>query len=170
MKVVKGSWRTVIVLEKFAIKIPKINITIALKIACYEIRYGVFWKNLFDYSYEMYGSVHIHLFKGIMANWLEYQYYRETKSSFLVPTHFSLCGLVNIQKRADALKMNDDFWSQMYRLTNGEVFDDSHHFAEPANFSKTNGQLQMIDYGSKRCHNVIRKYGEKIQYEFNFSI
>ena len=86
-----------------------------------------------------------------------------------MPTYFSFFGLFNIQKRGKLLDVNrKDLFQQLYDLTNGEVFDDSHAFANPANFCLQNGKLVMIDY-SKKSRNVLIKYGEKIQQEFNLS-
>lgn len=170
MKIVWGTKRVVIVLEKFAIKIARIRIVPAFKCAVSWLQYGRFWKSMFKYNYEVYGTVHIYLLKGLIENWHEYKIYRETRSSFLVPTYFSLLGLVNIQKRGESFEMEGvNMWLQMLLLSNKEIWDNPHHFAEPANFSKTNGHLQMLDYGSPRCHRVIRKYGEKMHTDFDFS-
>lgn len=74
------------------------------------------------------------------------------------------------KKKCNPLEMNDrDFWAQLYRLTAGKVFDDAHHFMEQENFTMCSGHLQMKDYGSRRCHEVIEKYGEEIVKKFDIS-
>lgn len=162
MRIVWGTKRVVIVLEKFVIKIARIRIVPAFKCTVRWVHDRRFWKSIFKYDHNVYGTIHIYLFKGLIENWHEYKLYCEIHSPFLVPTYFSLLGFINIQKRGELFEMEGvDMWIQMILLSNKEVWDNSHHFANPANFSKTNGRLQMLDYGNLRCHRVIKKYGKK---------
>lgn len=108
------------------------------------------------------------LFGGIVANWREFVFFRKTKHSFLQPTYFSLFGLFNIQKVAEPCQLQAvDLWCQLYELTNGKVFADSHHFENPDNFCLAGGVLRILDYGSKRTHGVITEFGDKILNSFD---
>jgi len=109
-----------------------------------------------------------HLFGGIVDNWREFVFFRKTKHPFLLPTYFSFFGLLNIQRAGEPCQLKDvDLWCQLYELTDGKVFDDSHHFENPANFVLEGRRLRMIDYGSIRTHGVITQYGKKIVETFD---
>jgi hypothetical protein len=108
------------------------------------------------------------LFGGIMANWREFVFFHKTKHPFLLPTRFSFFGLFNIQTAGEpCLIKYVDLWCQLYELTDGKVFADSHHFENPNNFCFNGGVLRMLDYGSKRTHKVIADFGEKILKSFD---
>jgi len=169
MKIYKGKSRIVFVFSKIAIKLPIIRFIKAFKIAKYWIKRRIFWQSIYEYNYYTYSTVQIFLLLGIMENWNEYRFYKETKSIFLVPTYFSLLGLVNFQKIGKPFYMNEElFWKRLYHITQGKIFDDPHHFLDQKNFSKTDDRLQMLDYGNHKCFRVIREYGDKIFEEFEF--
>ncbi len=116
-------------------------------------------------KYEIFG-LRRSLFGGIMANWNEYLFYRETKNSFVMPTYFSLFGLINIQKRGQEIT----FWSYtdvwMYICHNSanknQPFCNSHSFAEKENFCLDGDKLKMLDYGSRHVHNFLRLNGNNL--------
>ncbi|NCN07718.1 hypothetical protein GW933_03415 [Candidatus Falkowbacteria bacterium] len=168
MVIKKGNYRIVIVIGSLVIKLPRVRLKSAIQCLIFEIKHGLiskYYSNAILYA----PSSKTNLFGGIISNWQEYQFYHQTKLPILMPTYFSFFGLFNIQKRGKLLDVNrKDLFQQLYDLTNGEVFDDSHAFANPANFCLQNGKLVMIDY-SKKSRNVLIKYGEKIQQEFNLS-
>lgn len=166
MKIAKGNYRIVIVANRFVIKLARIRFKSGIKCMIHEIKHGRFLKYYKDDTLY-HACSKTNFFGGIISNWQEYRFYRQTKLPILMPTYFSFFGLFNIQKRGLILDMSyRDLWPQLYTLTNGEVFDDSHAFENPANFCLENGKLVMIDY-SKRARNVLIKYGEKIQQEFD---
>lgn len=107
MKIFYGSKRITIVFSKIVVKIAKIKIRIAIKIVMREVKRGVFLRNLFRYNHRMRGTMRISLFGGIMENWNEYSFYKETHSSFLVPTYLTFF-LFNIQKRGKSFEMKDE--------------------------------------------------------------
>lgn len=111
------------------------------------------WKNYF--------------FRGLVINWNEFQFYRQTHNPFLQPTYLSL-GFLNIQRYGEPCNLNaNDFLLQLTELTDYGIWDDSHHFGNPNNFSLTNGVLRILDYGSHYNQKVILKYGTKIVQMFN---
>ncbi len=106
---------------------------------------------------------------GFVANWSEYLFSRETQNPFLQPTYVSFLGLLNIQKFEESDEITDwqSIWSQLLDLTERQVLIDSHHFTNPFNFCLKNGRLVMVDYGGKKCREVIARWGEKIHREFD---
>ncbi len=166
MFIKKGNYRIVIVIGSLVIKLPRIRLKSGIKCLMHEIKHGrclKYYRN--DVLY--YTCSKTNFFGGVISNWQEYRFYQSTKLPILMPTYFSFFGLFNIQKRGQILESNrKDIFQQLYDLTNGEVFDDSHAFENPANFCLENGKLVMIDY-SKKSRKVLIKYGEKIQREFN---
>lgn len=170
MKIKRGYARTVIIFRKTVIKFPRFYFRKALKIISYELRRGNLLRHLSKYTTEHFGTIQITLFKGLAENWREFTFYQKHKSPILMPTFFSLFGLFNIQKAGSPLTMNSvDLWCQLYEMTNKDVFDHSHLFSNPKNFCIVDGHLKIIDYGSWRSHRVIKKWGEKIYKNFDFS-
>lgn len=171
MKIVRGKRRIVIIFKEVVIKIAIIKIVCATNIAIEWIRERRFWRNMCECNYEKSWTVHNSLFRGLFENWHEYRLYKDTRSLFLVPTYFSLLGIINIQKKqGELLDMKPiNLWLQMVEISNEEVWEDEHHFVSPKNFCKTKGSLQMFDYGSRGCCRVIKKYGEKMRQGFDFA-
>lgn len=169
MKISRGTSRTVLIFENFVIKLPRIYFWRTMKNVYRSIRRGYFIKSL---GWSIYSSMSPKrlLFKGFLDNWREFTYCRELRSPFLQPTYFSLLGLFNIQKVGEKLTVKQvDLWCQLYEMTSGEVFADSHTFANPDNFCQENERLKMLDYGNARIYEVLKKYGDKIFKNFDFS-
>jgi hypothetical protein len=120
--------------------------------------------------YEMYGTMALCLFGGIMANCQEWQFYRKTKNVFVMPTYFSFFGLFNIQKRGKKI----DFWGEAgawhYIHNNIEnhqqPFCDGHTLASIENFCLDNGRLKIVDYGSRSLGPFLEINGEKLYNNF----
>lgn len=132
-------------------------------------RFG--WKGFkayWDTPLEAYGGFRSWLFKGLAANWMEFWLYTKTHNPFLQPTYFSLLGLVNVQRYGNPCPLKHvDLWCQLHELTNGQVWDDGHHFSNTQNFTFDGGVLRMLDYGSSRTRKVVLLYGEKIIQQFD---
>ena len=166
MDIKKGNYRIVIVANSFVIKLARIRFKSGIKCMIHEIKNGRFLK-YYQNDILYHTCSKTNFFGGIISNWQEYRFYRQTKLPILMPTYFSFFGIFNIQKRGQILDMSyGDLWHQPYNLTNGEVFDDSHAFGNHKNFCIESGKLVMIDY-CKNTRNVLKKYGEKIQQEFD---
>ena len=172
MQLKKGNNRIVFVFPrlKFVIKFPIINIFNTLRILVGYVKVGNwgFFKKEFEYNVETYHSVKYYLFRGIHANWKEFVFYQKTHNPFLQQTFFSFFGFVNIQKCDEVCTLKEvDMWVQLYRITSGYVFEDSHHFSNPNNFSFREGKLCIHDYGSMGSQRVISRYGLTILENFN---
>ncbi|MDO8425322.1 MAG: hypothetical protein Q7T01_02305 [bacterium] len=148
-----------------AIKFPIVRVWRAVRLLYRDICSGG-WKQVkkdWGYPMEMRACFRGLLFRGFAANWGEFRFWWQTRHPFVQPTFISFFGLFNVQ-RADApcLLKREDVWVQLYRLTQGKVFADAHHFAEPGNFCFRDGKLRMHDYGGRACQGVIVRYGASI--------
>lgn len=118
--------------------------------------------------YEFVG-LNSEIFGGMMANWNEFIFFIKTRNSFLLPTYFSFFGLVNIQKRGQALDWTEDnffVFLQENSQEKDQIFIDTHSFDNPRNFCLDNSKLKMIDYGSRHCRSFIMENWEQIQNNF----
>ncbi len=181
MIICRGRTRTVLLIGILAIKLPVVNPIFALKNLFEDLSYlqkwlfnkslrakpEIFQKMFWSYKYP--GTLGSQLFRGIMANIWERRLYKETKNRFLLPTYFSLLGLINFQKTGDPLNMErSKFACQIISLTSmKEAFCDSHCLLDPKNFCWVDGHLKILDYGNEQCHDFIRKYGNKLYDSFS---
>ena len=169
MKIAKGKWRIVFVFPWFGIviKIPVIRFYEGIK----PFLKPKEWKRLKGRTVLLKLMIKYRrpfLFGGLVNNWNEFWFYLKTRNPFLQPTYFSFFGLFNIQRYGEPCNLPIiDLWKCLYKITNGEVFEDSHTFGDPNNFCFYNGKLRIVDYGSRRTHPVIRRYGKRIIELFN---
>ncbi len=136
--------------------------SLRLLVRCIKQRSWKYFRKQWRYSRKVGGFKGL-LFRGIIANWSEFRFYRHTRHPFCEPTYFSLFGLFNVQRYGKICKLDSaNLWSQLYRLTKGDVFKDSHCFVNPRNFSFNDGKLRIVDYGSAESREVIISHGAKI--------
>jgi hypothetical protein len=109
------------------------------------------------------------MFKGLIDNWQEYLFYRETRHVFIQPTYFSFFGLVNIQKYGYPEKIRYDALLRHFcEIVDSQILvNDGHHFADWRNFSFESGKIKILDYGSLKTRAIIAEHGEKIYTTFN---
>ncbi len=173
VKFKRGRSRVVVIFPFFriAIKLPIIHLLVAMRAVYYCIKSDKCWQYLqqdWGWSVEQHIGFKGHLFLGIVANWNEFVFYQKTRDPFLQPTYFSFFGLFNIQRVDESYLLNDeDLYHQLFKLTDGEVQNDSHHFENPHNFCFCDGSLRMLDYGSSKTRRIIAQYGTKIVDLFN---
>lgn len=170
MQISKGKTRIAVIFENFVVKLPRIYFRQAFKKIWKSFRSGDLAKCL-GYGLEVYGSPKRLLFRGVWENWGEFRFYRLSRSRFLMPTYFSLFGMLNIQKRGNKKAKIEDvnLWCQLCEMTNNEVWADGHTFSNANNFCDDDGKLVMVDYGNARIHDVLNKYGDKIFKDFDFA-
>lgn len=178
MNIHHGSSRIVITFGNLAFKFPKIRILRPLKDV-----YGI-CSNQSVYRFSLLrgyltqdinasscpGPLY-YLFYGIVSNWREWRFWVKHRHTFCEPTHFSLLGLVNLQRVASGLNTaNEKFWEEMKQVK-GYDWADGHHFSNPKNFSLRGKKLCIVDYGSPETQVAILRHGEAIQAHFsNFKI
>jgi hypothetical protein len=113
------------------------------------------------------GSIWSITLQGFWANINEWCFYITTHHPFVEPT-FSILGLINIQVLRKTVQVKEvKFWRRMYGITNGGVWSDHHHFANPDNFCvDKSGHLRILDYGERKTQMVIRSHGHHIWRKF----
>jgi hypothetical protein len=172
VQIKKGHDRVVLLIPslKIVVKFPIIRFWAVIRRTFYHVRRKQ-WRALWYIAkspVNSWGSLSGNLLKGLAANWNESRFFRETKNPFLLPTHFSLLGLLNIQRYGEPCRLESvDLWCQLVELTNSDVWEDNHHFENPDNFCFYQGRLHISDYGSLRCQGVIIRHGAKIIDSFN---
>ncbi len=164
MKVVKGQSRLVIIFPMLgiAVKFPRVYVTQGLRTLHHQVSRGRFqraWKR----GMHLPGSIRGPFFQGVVINWHEFRFYRNTRHTFLQPTYFSLFGFVNIQRAGKpCLEDPPKFWNKMHCVIGDALFIDPHHFENPDNFTVVNGKLKMHDYGWGDTQQIIKEYGRRI--------
>lgn len=161
-QVKKGTSRLVIISSLFpglVIKIPIIRLKDGIGTLISERKR---WLEKETWDERPYWGIGWCLYKGILDNWREYRFYRNSRHAFLQATYFSLLGIINVQKRGRVIQCDiDKFWCCIYDATDGEVTNDAHHFKEAGNFC-LDGWVRLLDYGDHRTHVIVEKYGTKI--------
>ncbi len=173
MHIKKGKDRFVLVFPALGIvfKFPVIRLNDVLKRIVRDSRDNS-WKALRGYYFKWNPNSPFNasgkIFKGILANIRERRLWKSTQSDFLVPTFFSACGLLNIQKYSRPHGGEYlDLWIQIRKITNEEAYSNPHQFSEVGNYSLVDGKLRMIDYGGYGSEKVVTKYGQLILEKFD---
>jgi hypothetical protein len=171
MEIKKGTFRTALVFKGFVIKLPRIYLSKALETFFKTLKVGGVIYHFRRYNWEQYNTIPNYLLKGIIDNWLEYVFYKKNKSfQLLVPTIFSLFGLLNIQSYCEPLECKEeDLWCQLSEIAGESIWKDSHAFANPKNFGVYEGKIRMMDYGSKETQKALKECADKIFFNFDFS-
>lgn len=121
-------------------------------------------------SYEIHHTFGNFLLSGIMANLQEWQFYKQNKNPFCMPTYFSFLGLFNIQKKGEKI----DFWDiheiWRYVVNNSQnpkqPLCDGHALSEPKNYCTDNGKLKLVDYGNRQVAEFLKLNGKKLYNNF----
>lgn len=166
MRLKQGNTRYVIILKKIVIKLPRIKLLSFIKSCVHNAKHGNLIKS-FKFSSSALLSPRALLFKGIIDNFNEYRLYKKLHHKLLMPTYFSLFGLLNLQKRGEVVSEDVHSFKKLYEATNGEIFKDSHAFDNPENFCLDQGIFKMVDYGSERVAEVLSNYADSIFKSFN---
>lgn len=168
------------VLNEFVIKFaifgrpPRGQIRDAIKYFVSESKAkGVFNK----YFCSALVSIFSPVFEGIVANWNECWFYYKSKNPFLVSTAISLFGIINFQKKVEAIEGSvNPIGSFPFNLIGEKAISyeieikDSrsrtlffHNLFGPNNFGwDKDGYLVILDYGSKSIFGFILQHGEEL--------
>lgn len=116
-------------------------------------------------------SLSYFLFRGLACNLSEFIYYlRNRNNNFLIPTYFSIFGIVNIQSlQKDVCNSDDKVFQHLTKFTErNELFKHSPHtFAEQSNFCvDKEGKLCVLDYAAKGLQKMAKKYGDRFHSPF----
>jgi hypothetical protein len=91
-----------------------------------------------------------YLFYGVVANRLEAALWQESHNEHLVPTRFSLFGIMNLQDRGESITQEELDASHPFRTLLRSIPTDTDHDLEKAeNFCRYKGHICLADYGSK---------------------
>ena len=165
MHIAKGEDRKVFVFPSlgFVVKIPRVHI----KKAVNQTRFfsdRESWGSLrkcWSFGIKSRGFIRNMLLGGIYANRIEYIFWKRTKHNFLVPTIFSLFGIINIQKYAEPLSEDyNGIGRVLHKRTGGKTKVSNHTFENPHNFCRHGEFIRMIDYGDERVWKAILKCGD----------
>lgn len=168
-----GCRRYVIVIGPWiALKFPRIRLWLAVNVLRDDIKNGNMLNKFQKYDYRYAGTIQHAVLAGLMENWKEFVYWRRFGFDWLVPTYFSLFGLVNVQKAGEEFDFdkNGIFWSQISEHFGDKVYEgDEHAFAEDENYVLIDSQVRLVDYGNFRNEDFFAKYEERLR-EFEFSL
>ena len=76
----------------------------------------------------------------------------------VVPTHFSLAGLLNIQSTAEGANFDIATLRQAVKAEIQDHITDAHTFLSPDNYGRHNGQVKLLDYGSRGAGDFVEKH------------
>jgi hypothetical protein len=165
----KGTTRLVLSFPKlgFVIKLPAVNFTNVWWGIIHTKRKG--WRagsEIWRISPMNTNSPFFAVIKGFIANWLEWYFWSKTRHSLLQPIWFSCFGLFNIQKYGKPLRYKNAQWLGMHLQVitqqTSHTHGRGHTLGHADNYTEVNGQLRLLDYGSKNVWPVILLYGERI--------
>ncbi len=143
-----GTTRFVVLVGRVAIKVARPRpLWVLRRLLVYWVT-GVANPRLLAYADDPLKSGFRHLFAGVVANWREYQLWRESPRSFLVPTVCSFWGIVNVQKRGEKIRKDDlaelhPFRALLLNLPADAIGD----MTKAENFCHYEGRVCLVDYG-----------------------
>src|SRR5690606_27796469 len=86
------------------------------------------------------------LFLGVVTNWNEFKFYRNSKHELLQPTYVSLFGLVNIQRYGEPCTLDKErLWERVFAVVGDQLWCDGHHFRNPENFKLGSCGVRLVD-------------------------
>ncbi len=152
MKIKFGTRRVTILNSSLAIKLPKILRPFhLLNLIVKHCRNRNFKFLLIDVEFV----IGIFL-DGVRENWNEFKCWKELQVNFLVPTYFSLLGLINIQQISRGEEITEEevtqIWIKIARKTEGDVWKTNYHaIANKENYHRYEAAgLKFLDYGGAR--------------------
>ena len=166
MKKEIGETRIVFVFKKIVIKIPSVRIFTR----CSQFFSKKENKLIDKWICPSFSFFFKWFLRGLWCNWSEFVFYLfHPNIKILMPTYFSLFGLINIQRRGMIIKKTDRYiFYQIYKISghDPDINKDVHLFGEHRNFCSENGRLKIVDYAGELTQKIILKHGEKISREF----
>lgn len=145
-----GTTRFVVLVGTVAIKMVRPRpLWVLRRLARYLIT-GVAPKRLLAYADNPLESAAKHLFAGVAVNRREYRLWQEFPHHFMVPTLYSLRGIVNIQMRGQAISEEELALSHPFRSSlKGMTPDAIGDMVKAMNFCRYEGHICLLDYGSE---------------------
>jgi len=119
----KGENRIVALFPVFnlVLKFPRIRLWLAMKWVREVINTPEDWQHYLGKT-VYHKSIKRCLFKGVVDNWKECEFYYKTNHPFLQPTYFSFFGLCNVQRYGQTVNQErQSFWIHLQKISNYEV-------------------------------------------------
>lgn len=162
MKIEKGTSRIAIVGERTTLKLPRLQILTNIRCIRDSLKRG--WLREYLTQDERHASLSRHLLGGLLANRREWHLSKK-ETEILVPTRFSIFGLLNIQDTATDIEMTMTAIAiKLRRKIPDEILftQHGHTFQGSDNFGVHEGRLKLRDYGELGLEATIEKYEEVI--------
>jgi hypothetical protein len=117
------------------------------------------WKGLVEYftDPEDFMCFQQRFLDGWLANIREALWSRSLGDT-VVPTHFSLAGILNIQSTAECLGLDIASVREAVKAEIRDRIGDSHTFLSPDNYGRHNDQIKLLDYGSRGAGDFVRTH------------
>lgn len=155
-----------------SIKLPRIHtreILTELKILIRRKQWRELCIFLFSSVYQT-NSLSNLLFRGVLANQSEFEFYYETRNPFVWPTYYSLWGILNIQgigRNIERAEMIEVF--KIVIETSGDEIEDWHIFVNEENYRlSSEGKIYLAHYATQNCQHVLAKYGTELREQLQY--
>ena len=166
MEIYRGTSRTAYVTRYFTLKVPNASAFDYLRTGREFIRFA--WDSRATSSvresWQIYSTLLVGIgpVRGLFANRLEAANSRALGNN-VVPTYFSLFGLVNIMASAQPCEIP----MQMF-CAHSPAPVDIHTFWSPKNYGWHNGQLKLVDYGSEKAIRHLLENASDFRAKLNY--
>lgn len=171
MKMKSGTTRKVLILWIFAIKYPKIIWRDGI------IHEPCAGKIIISSGQKTRWKARLRrLLLGMKSNWAEYIFYWKHRLPILMPTYFSLFGLLNIQLAGQETGFSSEVDLSLYQQISKicesdiEIHNDIHVFGCIDNFCRSGDRLIIVDYAGSKTQNILQKWGDRIFEKFDFDL
>lgn len=175
MRIVKGTNRIVFVGKKYAFKLPKVTPRMIAQ-DVYDSFAGT-WHGLSHSSLKdiFAGRMNVpsrsESFAGIRANILEKRFSARL-GDIVVPTRFSLFGLINVIDHASSLLVPDNILAEKHPFAPLS----GHPINSADNFGYHNGKMKLLNYGGMGLityllenRQVFRKQLDALEHDLGYS-
>lgn len=169
MKIESGSCRIAFVGDTVTVKVPQLKLGKVVKDLISSAQYGYFFKYITKDIRQNKGLLST-LFCGVMENYREWSLYKEGAVNadildILVPTRFSILGLINIQDTAiDAHLEPLEVLRAIGTSISGRTALPAMHTLEgTANFGMHDGRLKIRDAGEPGLRKLMKTHSSVIK-------
>lgn len=117
------------------------------------------WKGLLKYLTDPIDNTCFQqkFISGWQANIREFLHSKNLKD-MVIPTHFSLIGLLNIQSAAENCNFNSGTVLNTMKAEIKDHISDAHTFLNSDNYGKHQNRVKLLDYGARGARNFIKTH------------
>ena len=164
MKIEKGTSRIAVVGERSTLKFPQIHGILVLRELVNAIRSGSLREYLTESEKGRY-NLRGQLLRGWFENLREWRLSQEITGT-IVPTRFSIFGLINLQDTApDADLKVGEVYNTLRAIIDEDLVHEhgGHTMRGGSNFGLHEGKLKLRDYGELGLEVLLKQYGVELQ-------